>query len=259
MFCAAQIAYKGAETPSRVGGGPTLTLVLAFLAGVVSILSPCVLPLAPIVIAGAAAQDRRGPVALALGLALTFGIVGGFIASFGVELGATAAVRSVAAAIMIAVGLIMLVPAFSLASERALAPLTHWSDVLSRRLPAAGLLGSFAAGIVLAFAWAPCVGPTLGAAFALAASGGSLAAAMATMFVFALGAALSLLAAGFGLGKLALRTRFKAGRTARFGRAALAVVLIVAGGAILTGLDRKFEAAVLQATPDWFVALTTRI
>ncbi len=257
MFCAAQIAYKGAETPSRVGGGPTLTLVLAFLAGVVSILSPCVLPLAPIVIAGAAAQDRRGPVALALGLALTFGIVGGFIASFGVELGATAAVRSVAAAIMIAVGLIMLVPAFSLATERALAPLTRWSDVLSRRLPAAGLLGSFAAGIVLAFAWAPCVGPTLGAAFALAASGGSLAAAMATMFVFALGAALSLLAAGFGLGKLARGRRLA--QPARFGRAALAIVLIAAGGAILTGLDRKFEAAMLQATPDWFVALTTRI
>ena len=80
-------------------------------------------------------------------------------------------------------------------------------------LPAAGLLGSFAAGIVLAFAWAPCVGPTLGAAFALAASGGSLAAAMATMFVFALGAALALLAAGFGLGKLAgRRTVAPAGR-----------------------------------------------
>lgn len=236
-----------------------MTLVLAFLAGVLSILSPCVLPLAPIVIAGAASQDRRGPIALALGLALTFGIVGGFIASFGVELGATDAVRLVAAAIMLGVGLIMLVPAFSLASERALASLARWSDVLSKRLPAAGLLGSFAAGIVLAFAWAPCVGPTLGAAFALAASGGSLAAAMATMFVFALGAALSLLAAGFGLGKLAAKGRFLTGRTARFGRAALAIALIAAGGAILTGLDRKFEAAVLQATPDWFVALTTRI
>ncbi|MGO9673413.1 MAG: cytochrome c biogenesis CcdA family protein [Methylocella sp.] len=236
-----------------------MTLVLAFFAGVLSILSPCVLPLAPIVIAGAGSKDPRGPIALALGLALTFGVVGGTIASFGVELGATGALRSVAAAIMVAVGLIMLVPALSLVSERALAPLARWSEVLSKRLPEAGLLGSFAAGIVLAFAWAPCVGPTLGAAFALAASGGSLAAAMATMFVFALGAALSLLAAGFGLGRLAAKGRFLTSRAARFGQAALAIVLIVAGGAILTGLDRKFEAAVLQATPDWFVALTTRI
>jgi cytochrome c-type biogenesis protein len=238
-------------------GGHDMTLVLAFLAGVLSILSPCVLPLAPIVVAGAASQDRRGPLALAFGLALTFGIVGGIIASFGFELGASGTVRWVAAAIMVVVGLILLVPALGYALERALAPLARWGDALSTRLPAAGLLGSFAAGIVLAFAWAPCVGPTLGAAFALAASGGSLAVAMATMFVFALGAALALLAAGFGLGKLAARRALAS--QARFGRAALAVVLIVAGGAILTGLDRRFEAVVLQATPDWFVALTTRI
>jgi cytochrome c biogenesis protein CcdA len=233
------------------------TLILAFLAGLLSVLSPCVLPLAPIVIAGAASKDPRGPVALALGLALTFGIVGGTVASFGVEFGATDALRFVAAAIMVAAGLTLLIPALSHAVERALAPLARFGEALSNRLPAAGLLGSFAAGIVLAFAWAPCVGPTLGAAFALAASGGSLAAAMATMFVFALGAALALLAAGFGLGKLAGRRALAS--PARFGRAALAIVLIVAGGAILTGLDRRFEAAVVQATPDWFVALTTRL
>ena len=184
-------------------------------------------------------------------------IVGGLVASFGVELGATDSLRFVAATIMAAAGFALLIPALGHSVERALAPLARFGEALSNRLPAAGLLGSFAAGIVLAFAWAPCAGPTLGAAFALAASGGSLAAAMATMFVFALGAALALLAAGFGLGKLAAR-RALASR-ARFGRAALAVVLIVAGGAILTGLDRRFEAAVVQATPDWFVALTTRI
>jgi cytochrome c biogenesis protein CcdA len=234
-----------------------MTLVLTFLAGVLSILSPCVLPLAPIVVAGAASQDRRGPLALVLGLALTFGIVGGIIASFGLELGASGKVRMVAAAIMAGVGLILLIPALGFQVERALAPLARWGEALSKRLPAAGLAGSFAAGIVLAFAWAPCVGPTLGAAFALAASGGSLARAMATMFVFALGAALALLAAGFGLGKITVRARL-AGR-ARFARVALAVVLVAAGGAILTGLDRKFEAAVLEAAPDWFVVLTTRI
>lgn len=233
------------------------TLVLAFLAGLISILSPCVMPLAPIVIAGAQAKDPRGPLALAFGLALTFGIVGGIIASFGLELGATGPVRLVAAALMVAVGLVMLVPALGAAFERALAPLARFGEALSQRLPAAGLAGAFAAGIVLAFAWAPCIGPTLGAAFALAASGGSLPAAMAIMFVFALGAALALLGVGFGLGKLAGRRVLA--RRASYGRAALALVLIAAGGAILTGLDRAIEAAVVEASPDWFVALTTRL
>ncbi len=236
-----------------------MTLVLAFIAGALSILSPCVLPLAPIVIAAAQSKDPRGPLALALGLALTFGVGGGIVASLGVAFGATDALRMIAAAVMVCVGIVMLVPALGLKSERALTPLARWADALSKRLPAAGLAGSFAAGIVLAFAWAPCVGPTLGAAFALAAAGGSLAGAMATMFVFALGAALALLAAGFGLGRLAARARGAIAKRAQLGQAALAVVLIALGGAILSGLDRKFEAAVLEATPDWLVALTTRI
>lgn len=234
-------------------------LVLAFVAGLLTILSPCVLPLAPVVIAGAQAKDRRGPLALALGLALTFGVVGGIVASFGIEFGEAAGVRLAAAAIMLAVGLIMLVPALGFQSERLLTPLARFGDALSKKLPQAGLLGSFAAGVVLAFAWAPCVGPTLGAAFALAASGGSLASAMATMFVFALGAALSLLAAGYGLGKLASKGRFLAGRTARFGQAALAIALVLVGGAILTGLDRAVEAAFVTSMPDWLVTFATRL
>ena len=52
------------------------TLALAFVAGMLTILSPCVLPLAPVVVASARSQDPRGPIALALGLAATFGLVG---------------------------------------------------------------------------------------------------------------------------------------------------------------------------------------
>jgi cytochrome c-type biogenesis protein len=80
--------------------GPT-TLILAFLAEVLTILSPSVLPLAPIVIASARAEDAWGPLALAAGLALTFGLVGGSLASFGIEFGETGWVRTVSATIMV--------------------------------------------------------------------------------------------------------------------------------------------------------------
>lgn len=180
-------------------------LFLAFFAGLLTILSPCVLPLAPIVVAGARARDARGPLALALGLAATFGLVGGFLASLGVELGDVPALRAIAAMILVAVGFVMLIPALGARSERVLSPMAGWGELISKRLPAAGLTGQMAAGAVLALAWAPCAGPSLGAAFALAASGGSIAMTMAIMSVFALGAAASLLAAGYGLGKLAVR------------------------------------------------------
>jgi cytochrome c-type biogenesis protein len=234
-------------------------LPLAFLAGVLTIFSPCVLPLAPIVVAGGRASDPRGPLALAAGLALTFGIVGGGLAGLGIEFGAADRVREVSAALMLAVGIVMIVPAFTAGAERALAPLAGFSDKLRDRLPAKGLLGQAMLGVVLAFAWAPCAGPTLGAAFALAASGGSVAMSMLTMTVFAAGASGSLLAAGYGLGKLAGAGRKSAGRAAAWGRDAFGFALAIVGVVILAGWDHSVESAFINAMPDWLVTFATRI
>lgn len=238
-------------------GAPAL--VLAFSAGALTILSPCVLPLAPIVVAGGRAKDARGPLALAGGLALTFGLVGGALASLGVEFGASGVVRAISAALMLALGLAMIVPALGAHAERLLMPAAGFSDALARRLPNAGLLGQAGLGVVLAFAWAPCAGPTLGAAFALAATGGSLASAMLVMTVFALGAALSLLVAGYGMGRLAARGRGLAGRSSAYGRRALGLAFALVGGAILTGFDHVLEGAFIAAMPDWLVNFATRL
>jgi cytochrome c biogenesis protein CcdA len=235
------------------------TLPLAFLAGVLTILSPCVLPLAPIVVAGARGSDARGPLALAAGLALTFGVVGGSLAALGVEVGGVEWARAISAGLMLIVGAILLVPALGAWAERALAPLSGLSDTLRDRLPRSGLLGQAMLGVVLAFAWAPCAGPTLGAAFALAAGGGSLGMSMLTMTVFALGAAGALLAAGYGLGRLAAKARGRAGRTAAIGREAFGAVLAAVGAVILLGLDHRIEAALIDAMPDWLVSFATRI
>ena len=236
-----------------------LTLLLAFLAGLLTILSPCVRPLAPIVMAGARAKDVRGPLALAAGLATTFGIVGGCLASFSIELGDTGLIRLFAAGAMVLFGLVMLVPALGMKAEHWLGPMAQLADKLAGFLPETGLFGQFLAGVVLAFAWAPCVGPTLGAAFALAASGGSLIAAIVTMAVFALGSALALLMAGYGFARIAARGKLWARQSARIGSFLLASVLVVTGMAILTGLDKTIEATLVAAMPDWLVLAATRI
>ena len=102
---------------------------------------------------------------------------------------------------MVLVGLALLFPALAHRLEAALAPLQRLADVLQTdcRIPAC--VGQAAAGALLALVWAPCAGPTLAAAFVLAAKGGSLAFAMVSMGVFALGAAGALLALGYGLGR----------------------------------------------------------
>ena len=239
---------------------PVVALPLAFAAGALTILSPCILPLAPVVVAAGGAADKRGPLALAAGLALTFAVVGGTLASFGVELGAISGLRDVSAAIMIAMGLVLMVPPLGHALEARLAGLAGVSQALAERAPkAGGLLGHAAAGAALALAWAPCAGPTLGAALALAADGASIPAAMLTMFVYALGTASALLALGFALGRLRAKGRRAALSTGTRGRLALGAALAVFGALVVTGLDHRVETALIAAMPDWLTNVATSL
>ena len=73
------------------------TLGLAFLAGILSVLSPCVLPLLPLVLGAAASEHRLGPAALAGGLALSFVAIGLFVATVGFAIGLDAGVFRLAA------------------------------------------------------------------------------------------------------------------------------------------------------------------
>ena len=228
-----------------------LALPLAFAAGLLTILSPCILPLAPIVVASARAKDARGPLALAVGLALTFALVGGGLGAFGIEFGALTGLRVLSAAIMVALGLVLLIPSLAERLETRLAGLGGVSQRLSDRLPNSGVIGNVAAGSVLALAWAPCAGPTLGAAFALAADGRSIAGAMLTMLFYALGAASSLLLMGLGLGRLTGGARSWALLAGERGQFALGATLSVFGALILTGLDHNVEAAMISAMPNW--------
>ena len=236
-----------------------LAIGLAFLAGLLTIFNPCVLPLAPVVVAGAAARDPRGPFALAAGLALTFGIVGGLIASAGTELGDNAIVRTVSALVLIALGLAIALPVVSHASERLLAPVVGLGHRLSAGIPANGLWGQAGLGAVLALLWGPCVGPTLGTALVLAAGTGTLPLAMFTMAVFALGAAASLLIAGFLLGRVTRQFKAATRDSARIGRMIFGGVMVIVGLFALTGLDRVVEASLVQIMPDWLVLFATQV
>ncbi|MFZ5733875.1 MAG: cytochrome c biogenesis CcdA family protein, partial [Pseudomonadota bacterium] len=104
-------------------------IVLAFAAGVLSILSPCVLPLVPLVLGAASAADRYGPAMLAAGLAVSFTLFGLFIATIGFSLGIDAGVVRVASAVvMIVLGAVLLVPRFQAQLAFAGGSLGNWAD-----------------------------------------------------------------------------------------------------------------------------------
>src|SRR5271156_5213358 len=87
------------------------SVVLAFVAGILSILSPCVLPILPIVLGAAASERRLGPVALAAGLSTSFVVTGLFVATIGYSIGLDADLfRYVAACLIVAIGLVLMLP-----------------------------------------------------------------------------------------------------------------------------------------------------
>ena len=229
------------------------------LAGVLSTLSPCVLPLLPLVLSGAVAAHRFGMAALAAGLVLSFTLVGLFVATAGFSLGLDEGVfRVVSAVLLAALGAAMLSGALQSRIAFAASGIGDAGHRLMNRVAPSGLGGQFVIGLILGAVWSPCVGPTLGAASVLAARGENLASVAFTMAAFGLGAALPLLLVG-SLSREALR-RWRghmagAGRTGKYllGGSALAVALL-----ILTGADHSLEAAAVAASPDWLTDLTTR-
>ncbi|MFZ9635887.1 MAG: cytochrome c biogenesis protein CcdA, partial [Alphaproteobacteria bacterium] len=140
-----------------------------------------------------------------------------------------------------------------------LAPATGLAGRGLARLDGRGAAGQFAIGMLLGVAWSPCVGPTLGAASLLASRGEHLGAVAATMAAFAAGAVLPLLLAGaLPAGRLAA-ARARLGAAGRAGGTVLGACLALAGILVLTGLDKRLEAWVLDVSPDWLVRLSTAL
>jgi cytochrome c-type biogenesis protein len=232
---------------------------LALIAGLLSTLSPCVLPLIPIVIGAALGEHRYGPVALAAGLALSFVTIGLFVATLGFAAGLDQELfRAVAGALMIIVGGALLVPRLQLQLAVAAGPVGNWMQAQSSRLSLRGFGGQVAIGLMLGAVWSPCVGPTLGAASVLAARAENLGAVALTMFAFGIGAALPLLAIGMMSREALARWRSRLLAAGSGGKTLLGVALIAIGILVISGLDKRVEAALVDASPAWLTELTTR-
>ena len=234
-------------------------LALAFVAGLVTILNPCVLPILPVLIGSALGQHRLGPLALAAGLVTSFSIFGLLITAFGFQLGLDGGlIRTIAGSLLVVAAIVLLVPRAQAALSAAAAPLTNGGNAMLGRVSGDGLGGQYLVGLLLGLVWAPCVGPTLGVAIAAAAQGENMLSAFATFLVFGSGVAASILAFAYGSRK-ALGERSKAARSiARIAKPLFGVTLLVVGAMVVSGLDKAVEAALLAILPESLIAFTTR-
>ena len=132
-------------------------------------------------------------------------------------------------------------------------PVGDWAAGTCTRAvsPAADWAVNSLVGLLLGAVWSPCVGPTLGAASVLAARAENLTVVALTMLAFGIGAALPLLVIGLMSREALARWRGRLLAAGSGGKVALGVLLVAVGVLVLTGLDKRLETILVEASPAW--------
>lgn len=234
-----------------------MEFVFAYLAGLLTLINPCVLPVLPIVLVGALNASKAGPVMLAAGMSVSFVVFGVLVTAFGSAIGLTQdSLAQIGAVLMIVFGVILLVPAFAHRFEMATAGVAAGADARMNDLDAGSNRGQFLGGLLLGTVWSPCIGPTLGGAIALASQGESLIYVTAIMAVFAAG--VSTLIIGLGLGaREAIRKRANALRgLAERSKPVIGATFVLVGAMLLLNVHHMVEAWALSVMPIWLQDLS---
>jgi cytochrome c-type biogenesis protein len=210
-----------------------LNIALVFGAGLASVLSPCVLPVVPIVVVGSADDHRLRPLFVVSGLAITFMVMGALSSLFGSLLGGvTVYAEKAGSVIIVLMGLLLML------NVNLFKHLSFLSNLAGKNK---GRFGGFLLGLTLGIIWIPCVGPILSSILALVATQGKISTGVFLLFVYSVGFSIPMLIAGYT--SQFFRTRFK-----RIGR--FPVAINVASGAILVALG--LFIFIRGATGFWF-------
>ncbi|MEM1235496.1 MAG: cytochrome c biogenesis CcdA family protein [Pseudomonadota bacterium] len=236
-----------------------MDLLFGYLAGVLTLINPCVVPVLPIVLATALQASKWGPVALAAGMSLAFVTLGVTVSAFGRALGVDEVmIANAGAVLMITFGVVLLVPRFSESFATATGGFAGRADAGLDDVDRGSLRGQFLTGILLGAVWSPCVGPTLGGAIALASTGESLLWVTAIMASFALGVSTIILVLSYGAQSALRSRRALMQRLAVWARPATGVILILVGLGILFKVHHVIEIWALETLPYWLQDLSVR-
>ncbi|HZZ98879.1 MAG TPA: cytochrome c biogenesis protein DipZ [Candidatus Saccharimonadia bacterium] len=231
-----------------------LILVLfAFLAGIVTILSPCILPILPIVLTSSLSGGRRRPIGIVIGFILSFTILTLTLSLIVKATGLSAnALRAVAVVVIGFFGITMLIPKTQELLERLFSKFSGSMPQLQNKN---GFWGGILIGLSLGVIWTPCVGPILAAVIALAATSTVTVTTALIMFAYAVGTAIPMFAILVGGRNLLTKAPFLASRGALIQKI-FGVIMVLTAIAIALGLDVKFQTAILTAFPQYGNGIT---
>jgi len=166
-----------------------ITIVMAIGAGLASVLSPCVLPVIPIIMAGSERDDRMRPLIVVTGLSLSFMTMGAVSSIFGsLLIGKTRSIEITGAVIIIILGLMVI---FDMSIFK------RFYQLSSIRVKTEGRFSGLILGLSLGLIWVPCVGPFLSTTLTMVGTSGQLTTGIALLGFYSLGLAIPMLLVGF--------------------------------------------------------------
>jgi len=231
----------------------------SFLAGIVTIAGPCILPLLPIILGTSTARTHPSrPLFIILGFILSFSFFAILFSVFGQTLGITPDTFRIIATVIIGLfGIMLLFPKIQETIFARLQPLISKATPKTD-LAGGGLWSGFVLGASLGLVWTPCAGPVLGSILTLIASKQNLAQAGALLIAYALGAGLPMLAIAYGGQAAVTRVRTLAKCTNTIQRVFGVIIILVAIG-LYTGVDRTVQAWLILNAPWLFPNLNLNL
>jgi cytochrome c biogenesis protein CcdA/thiol-disulfide isomerase/thioredoxin len=221
-----------------------ILVAVAFVAGILTILTPCIAPVVPLVLGAASTGGRRRSVGIVVGFGLSFLTVTVLLASLLAGAGLTTdGLRAASAALLVLVGLMVAVPRVAERVGERLSPVAGAGTRLAGMRPGDGLPGGLLLGAAIGLVWAPCVGPIMAGVIAAAAVRGPGLETLLIASAYLVGAAipLALLAGWAGRADvLARRSRV---------RRSLGVAMAISALLVLTGRDLALEEGLAAVVP----------
>jgi cytochrome c biogenesis protein CcdA/thiol-disulfide isomerase/thioredoxin len=233
-----------------------LLIAFAFLAGVVTILSPCILPILPIVLSSTIGGQETGksrPFGVVIGFVLSFTFFTLFLSAIVRFSGISADSLRLFSVIVIGLfGVSFLIPQFQVLLEKLFSKLAQFVPQGNTKT---GFWPGVLIGLSIGLLWTPCVGPILASVISLAITGTVTIDAFLITFAYALGTAIPMFLIMLGGQKALQKVPWLLANTANIQKA-FGVVMILTAIAIFFNIDRQFQTFILKTFPQYGVGLT---
>lgn len=234
-----------------------MTFLLSIGAGALTALSPCILPVLPIIVGSSISERKSGPIYLAVGMISSLVIMGLIFSSVISILGfSEEKIRWFSAFLLVVFGIILLVPKLKNSLNSKLQSVSGAAFKWSRAFDSRKRFGQFGIGFLLGAAWSPCVGPTLGIALGLAGTQGGLLDATLMMTLFGIGLSVPLLAIAYGFRRFIQSKRASLIKWNQIGMQFIGGSIALVGIMMLTGFDKLLESSIVSNLPTWFLQIS---